>query len=359
MSDLFYDGGGSASDFNFSYPTTSSNDGGTVPSSATAYPVSVEANTYSFIKAHLDSAFTDEYFESNPNAINPYTEWYYYGYISDFSNYYDRIVDSGNTYTKKKVANHYYDFKVYNNAYIEFENVATSVQQVLMAETYNEYYTPFEDAYNSFVADSNSNYSNSSLGDITLISSLAQQIANLSTSIYDETLKDNLTQAYDRIADTDYSDLIDQQQADLLDLRTQYEQVIAEYDNNEFQRNLDQARKDQDEANKDYWNISYSWMTDNELGGLGSSSYAYVSSAEALNFIQDGSVNDWMAGGNLYDSPRAGNVFFNVTGDMNTVRFLGLQDKNFNPHLNRKLNGMAELHKMLGVTAGSKGFSVL
>jgi hypothetical protein len=72
--------------------------------------------------------------------------------------------------------------------------------------------------------------------------------------------------------------------------------------------------------------------------------------------IMDGDMNDWMAGGMLYDSPRAGDLFFNPTGDLNTVRFLGLEDNNNRINVFKTVGDMPKLHEMLGVTAGSKNY---
>ena len=43
-----------------------------------------------------------------------------------------------------------------------------------------------------------------------------------------------------------------------------------------------------------------------------------------------GEMGEWMAGGSLYDSPRAGGVLLNPTGSQNTTRFLRMQDMNMN-----------------------------
>lgn len=53
-----------------------------------------------------------------------------------------------------------------------------------------------------------------------------------------------------------------------------------------------------------------------------------------FNFLSrsiDGTLQEyWMAGGKLYDAPRAGDIFFDPAGAMHTTRFLGLEDKNVN-----------------------------
>jgi len=109
------------------------------------------------------------------------------------------------------------------------------------------------------------------------------------------------------------------------------------------------------EVDTDNWKISFNWIpsTIPDFPPSRSGNYNYSAGKSIVENMIDGSVNDWFAGGKLYDSPRAGGAFFNELGDMNTVRFLGLEDKNFNAHLSRKLRGMAEVHKMLGVDAGT------
>ena len=49
-----------------------------------------------------------------------------------------------------------------------------------------------------------------------------------------------------------------------------------------------------------------------------------------VNAFINGSMNLWRAGGILYDSPRAGDLQFNVTGSLNTTQFLGMQNMNNN-----------------------------
>jgi len=109
------------------------------------------------------------------------------------------------------------------------------------------------------------------------------------------------------------------------------------------------------EVDTDNWKITFNWIpsTVPNFPPSRSGNYNYSSGKTVVENMIDGSVNDWFAGGKLYDSPRAGGAYFNELGDMNTVRFLGLEDKNFNAHLSRRLRGMAEVHKMLGVDAGT------
>lgn len=68
----------------------------------------------------------------------------------------------------------------------------------------------------------------------------------------------------------------------------------------------------------------------------------------------------WMAGGDLYDAPRAGDVLFNPTGVQNTTKFLGLQDQNINSYITNNVLGYGhEPHrKVYGSFAGEVNFSV-
>ena len=77
------------------------------------------------------------------------------------------------------------------------------------------------------------------------------------------------------------------------------------------------------------------------------------------NAFINGSMNLWRAGGVLYDAPKAGDVQFNVTGNLNTVRFLGIEDKNTNDWhswTNDKYHDFSS--KTFGSMAGDMFFSV-
>lgn len=77
-----------------------------------------------------------------------------------------------------------------------------------------------------------------------------------------------------------------------------------------------------------------------------------------LNSFVDGSINNWMPGGSLYDAPRAGDVMFNVLGNMNTVRFLGLEDTNRFPDMVKEFANPEVFH-MFGNMPGDDNFSVI
>jgi hypothetical protein len=105
----------------------------------------------------------------------------------------------------------------------------------------------------------------------------------------------------------------------------------------------------------DNWKITFDFSyISSPFDDYFSKNYSYVGSQIIVKNSVDASSNDWMAGGKLYDSPRAGGAYFNETGDLNTVRFLGLQDRNYNGILSRKLSSTADVFKILGVTAGAR-----
>lgn len=70
-------------------------------------------------------------------------------------------------------------------------------------------------------------------------------------------------------------------------------------------------------------------------------------------------MNEWMAGGRLYDAPRAGDLHFNVTGNMNTTKFLGLPYTNLDYMFRAKEGLLGEPYRDLNIQAGSNNFSVI
>jgi len=79
-----------------------------------------------------------------------------------------------------------------------------------------------------------------------------------------------------------------------------------------------------------------------------------------VNSWVNGTMGRWMAGGVLYDAPRAGDLLFNPTGTQNTTKFLGLQDTNSNFYIQTSVLGYFHTpHRLkFGAKAGDEGFSV-
>ena len=78
-----------------------------------------------------------------------------------------------------------------------------------------------------------------------------------------------------------------------------------------------------------------------------------------VNGFINGTMNMWMAGGVLYDSPRAGDVMFKIDGHLGTTRFLNLEDKNqsvFHDWVNNKYHEFAK--KSYGQLAGDEFFGI-
>jgi hypothetical protein len=247
-----------------------------------------------------------------------------------------------------------------NPAYSQFETTVTQAQKSLYNDIYLTSTTQFSDNLFSEYKNVIDTYSDSRFGNTTLISNIASEIKDIESSIFEKQLKDLLTQKYDRIDDTNNTDdinelnkLLDSKKQSLRDLAQEYSQNEKEY----------RTENRPDNKESDNWTVEYKWIKDPSYdAGLrfgGAGSYDGLSYAKVLSGLLDGSINDWMAGGSLYDSPRAGGAFFNVTGDLNTVRFLGLEDKNYNEHLDVMLNGMGDVQRLLQVNAGSDSFSVL
>lgn len=84
--------------------------------------------------------------------------------------------------------------------------------------------------------------------------------------------------------------------------------------------------------------------------------------AMRLSFVNswiNGRMNLWMAGGVLYDSPRAGDVLFNPTGDLNTTQFLSRPDTNSNTWSKWNNGEMHDFQSSVnGNLAGDEFFSI-
>jgi len=78
-----------------------------------------------------------------------------------------------------------------------------------------------------------------------------------------------------------------------------------------------------------------------------------------VNSWINGSMNFWMAGGILYDSPKAGDILFNPTGDLNTTKFLNIPNKNSNAWMKWNSGKMHDFQKStFGNLAGNEFFAV-
>jgi len=115
--------------------------------------------------------------------------------------------------------------------------------------------------------------------------------------------------------------------------------------------NVEHLENERDADGKEF-NWSFAYLPPPPPGlDLSAFTHRNIPASKYATFHIKHDVNKWMAGGSLYDAPRAGNVLFNVIGDLNTTRFLGLEDKNFSPELN-KVFANPEVFRILNVTAG-------
>lgn len=80
--------------------------------------------------------------------------------------------------------------------------------------------------------------------------------------------------------------------------------------------------------------------------------YKAIPTVDVTRMHIEGSMYDWMAGGALYDAQLAGGSLFQGVGDLNSTVFLGLENKNNPSIIDRDRNNLAEVHKILNVTAG-------
>ncbi|MDQ7044721.1 MAG: hypothetical protein Q9M40_07090 [Sulfurimonas sp.] len=244
-----------------------------------------------------------------------------------------------------------------NDAYTAFEENIFEAQVSAYESDFNAQYVAVD---TTRLSDTYDNYDNDRFGDTDFINSLSQSVYDLKTDIKQNVLEDSLSADYNRITNTSNSDANDSLNEDLDRLQKELAHAQAVYDNKQFQDELRRLREEEDRrATGDFrWSPIPIPPPPPPIAKY-DPTYELTSSTEYLRSIQSADMHDWMAGGTLYDSPRAGDIFFNATGDLNTVKFLGLQDKNMNAILKAKFSSVAEVHKILNVSAGSDNFSIL
>jgi len=270
------------------------------------------------------------------NAINPYSKKVATGYTEE--------------YGKKTYS--YID----NPAYTEFENLVKNLQTIeysdeLKANT--DFNSQVKQQKLNMLTDGHDNglYGAGTLG----IDALAQNIVSLEEQINDLEMADALSSDYSRIDNTDHSREIETLQAQLGEFQKQYASAI-----NDYNSRYAIAKAKQNEASKGEWDVHFFWMVDPtfDAGGSVFNPTIRQDTNGFSNLLLSGDINSWMAGGSLYDAPRAGDVMFNVMGNMNTVRFLGLEDTNKIPDMGVEFAN-PEVFRMLGNMAGDNNFSVI
>lgn len=352
MADLVYGGDGGGSGY---YPPSfdPSNPMGTTLGGGDYNPSpSTDANYYSFTKIYADPLLTPEWFVLNVNMANPYTQTYSYVGISSYSNYFSYIVNSGNIYNitgNSQLGGSYYDFTVYNNAYIDFENKATAAQNEYYATQTVIQYADIDSGRTDLIAS----YGN--IKDSSIITKI-EQLGDLTAQYEKLAFEDGITNYLNRIPDSDNASALASLEQQIIELDNQISKELVDY--YRIQENI---RREQ----RQDFTYDLNWLSDPYFGQSGIEIRAgsiqlsvLQNQSTFLSLYTSGDMGDWMAGGNMYDSPRAGNILFNPLGSLNTTVFLGLNNQNFSPSLPATLAN-PEIFKKFGTLAGDTGFSVL
>jgi len=279
--------------------------------------------------------------------------------LDAWKNPYTKTVDV--SYSADNVGRPVYS-KGSNPAYTEFNNQLQQAKtQRLQEQTadYNKRYdvgtatnakTSQQNLSNLTDGHDNGLYGAGTLG----IDTLAKNITDLQNKISNLQLADSLSSDYSRITNSDNSKEIQVLQVQLREFKKQYAGAI-----NDYNARYALAKAQQNEASASNWSVSAGWVVDPTFDA---SSHFNMGARQDTNgfssLMLSGDINSWMAGGSLYDAPRAGDVMFNVMGNMNTVRFLGIEDTNNIPDIVREFAN-PEVYRKLGYMAGDNNFSVI
>lgn len=349
MSDLVYDGGGGGGGYyppSFD-PNNPMGGGGGVPSGN--YSPSGDSVYYSSTVRYADPSLTPEWFNQNFQSSNPYTQFYSHRVLDENLYKLNYIFQSGNTYQMIDDGSRTI-VKVTNNAYVDFENKASLAQNTYYQSKTAEQNTLIEKAKTEFV-NSYSSIKDSALNsDIQKLSDLKAQVSSLE-------FQDDITEYLNRIGDTNNSELLNK-----------LKQQISAIENDISKRLIDYWRQQEIIRQKTSIDptVGFSYLTDPYFGRGGDEIYFSKLSVSPtqqaprhfFNLLSSGDISDWMAGGAMYDSPRAGDLLFNPMGNLNTTVFLGLENQNFTPSLTHAFAN-PEPFRMFGTLAGDTGFGVL
>ena len=253
-----------------------------------------------------------------------------------------------------------------NTTYTEFENQATQVQINIYNDIYSAFEISIDETIGYSLSQTSESYDNDMFGDTSKIYDVNQDILNIQKEITLLGVEDTITNSYNRVADTNNSDAISKLQSQLEELQSEYKSLTDGYkdasDAKDFQDEMNRLRTLENEKKKGDWDISYNYIPD-KAPPVGRFAQIYeVEQQQRLEFTNDfinGKKHLWMAGGILYDAPKAGDLHFNVTGNLNTVRFLGMEDKNTNDWYNWTNDKYHDFSsKTFGNMAGDMFFSV-
>lgn len=244
--------------------------------------------------------------------------------------------------------------KIYSNnpAYAQFETAATTAQQTEASQITNSQLGELQTQIDDFSNTLDKYYDRDIFGDTVAIDTTANTIGTLEYEIAQLKLQDELSQNYDRIDDTDNTARIKALEEQLAENELALEQLTTEYDKEktDFVSKMTTPKVDD-------WKWDFYWISEPPM-----EEYDYTSTARQdiksfmiLNTTEE--MSRWMAGGDLYDAPRAGDVAFSAVGNLNTVRFLGIADTNRTAdmvlaHIN------PELQQIFGKLAGEDNFNI-
>lgn len=293
------------------------------------------------------NTFSNEYFSENFQAKNPYNKTYS---VTTYVRLW--VPDGWDQYGNP--LGHYQTFPMTatyaNPAYGQYESGATSAQNIYLSQQQ----AIFDKANDKATSDLTASYGN--VRDTTLQNSI-QQLADIKEQITSLKFQDDITDYLNRVGDTDNSKLIAEleQQAAILDADLSKKLL-------EYWQQQELIRK---ASRKDWTFGDPQWLTDPYFGRGGGEIYPRFigdsAQQDTKNFFDlnsNGEMSDWMAGGSMYDSPRAGDILFNAMGNLNTTVFLGLENKNFAFDMTASYAN-AEVFKTFGALAGDDRFSVL
>ena len=244
-----------------------------------------------------------------------------------------------------------------NSAYTSFEENISSAQEFDYNREYNDKLFHYKNDLSVSLEDIDDNYDTDRFGDTDGIKDLQDKANEIKLDIFAKNFEDEYTNKYNRIDNSDNSLYVEAQNEDLSIVLTELKYKKDLYDNKEFQDKLKQI-KDEMAGEDGEWKFDIpNWVPPPPPREL---IYKPIEQDSISHIILNttGEINRWMPGGDLYDAPRAGDVLFNVAGDLNTVRFLGLQDSNSTPDLVQRFVN-PNISSMFGPMAGDDNFSVI
>jgi len=311
MADISYGGGGGGGGY---YPPSfdpnnpmGGGGGGAIPVLSPEQQAYV--NNLSYAVSHvstLDPSFNSDYFSSNFNAQNPYTQYYDATAANTLASVYYNIGSYGNEYhiigyTYSNVhGKDYIDpiYRVYDNAFKQFEAATTSAQNTYLQQQTDANNAAIDEGQDLYVK-SFGNIKNPSIkSDIATLSQLKELYSQLQ-------FQQDITQYLNRVPDVNN---INQ----MLDL----ENRIKNMESNLSKELMDYWRQQEilKKKENEFFTWDFNWLSDpyfGKGGGAGQQLYQlYLQQEQFLannnSMISDGSIYDWMAGGIYLNSVMPG-----------------------------------------------------